>query len=178
MVPPRVAQKMSVVSVESMAFLAPGPKAAERAQPPGSGRPGGVEATGASPGTVPSWPDRPGGRGAPVGGPAGRSGVWGGVGRGAGGCDFLEALNPPLVRDGVMCCTAEAFAISLGFPPAPMRCCPSGGSKLPSSNDAPLFKMAARPQIPAALSPIADVTSLGCLHPTRASGHEVRLFGT
>ena len=70
MVPPRVAQKMSVVSVESMAFLAPGPKAAERAQPPGSGRPGGVEATGASLGTVPSWPDRPRGRGAPVGGPA------------------------------------------------------------------------------------------------------------
>ena len=68
MVPPRVAQKMSVVSVESMAFLAPGPKAAERAQPPGSGRPGGVEATGASLGTVPSWPDRPRGRGAPVGG--------------------------------------------------------------------------------------------------------------
>ena len=48
MVPPRVAQKMSVVSVESMAFLAPGLKAAERAEPPASGRPGGVEATGAS----------------------------------------------------------------------------------------------------------------------------------
>ena len=58
MVPPRVAEKMSVVSVESMAFLAPGLKAAERAHRPGSRRPGGVEATGASPGTVPScWPD-------------------------------------------------------------------------------------------------------------------------
>ena len=56
MVPPRVAQKMSIVSVESMAFLAPGPKAAERAHRPGSRRPGGVEATGASLGTVPSWP--------------------------------------------------------------------------------------------------------------------------
>ena len=110
MVPPRVSQKMSVVSVESMAFLAPGPKAAERAQPPGSRRPGGVEATGASPGTVPSWPDRPRGRGAPVGGPAGRSGVWGGVGRGAGGCDFLEALISPLVRDGLRCYSPEALA--------------------------------------------------------------------
>ena len=98
MVPPRVAQKMSVVSVESMAFLAPGPKAAERAQPPGSRRPGGVEATGASPGTVPSWPDRPRGRGAPVGGPAGRSGVWGGVGRGAGGWEFPAGGTLLLVR--------------------------------------------------------------------------------
>ena len=100
MVPPRVAKKMSVVSVESMAFLAPGLKAAERAQPPGSGRPGGVEATGASLGTVPSWPDRPRGRGAPVGGPAGRSGVWGGVGRGAGGFDFPAGGTLLLVRDG------------------------------------------------------------------------------
>ena len=65
MIPPRVAQKNSVVSVESMAFLAPGP---------------------ASAGTVPSWPDRrPGGRGAPEGGGAGQLGVWGGVGRGVGG---------------------------------------------------------------------------------------------
>ena len=105
-----MAQKMSVVSVESMAFLAPGPKAAERAHRPGSRRPGGVEATGASAGTVPSWPDRPRGRGAPVGGPAGRSGVWGGVGRGAGGCDFLQVVNPPLVRDGVRTSSAEALA--------------------------------------------------------------------
>ena len=124
MVPPRVAQKMSVVSVESMAFLAPGLKAAERAQPPGSRRPGGVEATGASAGTVPSWPDRPRGRGAPMGGPAGRSGVWGGVGRGAGGFDFREWVKSPLVRDGRLCSTAEAFAISLFFPGPPMRCCP------------------------------------------------------
>ena len=115
MAPPRVAQKtkMPVVSVEPMAFLAPGPKAAERAQPPGSGRPGGVEATGASPGTVPSWPDRPRGRGAPVGGPAGRLGVWGAVGRGAGGCDFLESLNCRRVRDGRPVYPLEALATTV-----------------------------------------------------------------
>ena len=110
MVPPRVAQKMSVVSVESMAFLAPGPKAAERAQPPGSRRPGGVEATGASVGTVPSWPDRPGGRGAPVGGPAGRSGVWGGVGGGAGGWESPAGAESWLVRDGLLVYPPEALA--------------------------------------------------------------------
>ena len=115
---------MSVVSVESMAFLAPGPKAAERAQPPGSRRPGGVEATGASPGTVPSWPDRPGGRGAPVGGPAGRSGVWGGVGPGIGGCDFLDPLYISRVRDGLLRYGVEALATTVFSADAPVRCCP------------------------------------------------------
>ena len=123
MVPPRVAQKMSVVSVESMAFLAPGLKAAERAQPPGSRRPGGVEATGASPGTVPSWPDRPRGRGAPVGGPAGRSGVWGGVGRGAGGCDFLEVVKSQLGPGLELSGSARHFAIGKKRPPPPPPCC-------------------------------------------------------
>ena len=102
-----------------MAFLAPGLKAAERAQPPGSGRPGGVEATGASLGTVPSWPDRPRGRGAPVGGPAGRSGVWGGVGRGAGGCDFLQVVKSALVRAGDPRHGGLALATTAIFTPAP-----------------------------------------------------------
>ena len=54
MVPPRLARKMSVMSVEPPARGAPGGTAAERVHRPGSRRLGGVEATGASPGVAPS----------------------------------------------------------------------------------------------------------------------------
>ena len=78
MVPPRLARKMSVMSVEPPARGAPGGTAAERAHRPGSRRLGGVEATGASPGVAPSRPHRSG----PRAGPGRRTpcarGAWGG----------------------------------------------------------------------------------------------------
>ena len=78
MVPPRLARKMSVMSVEPPARGAPGGTAAERVHRPGSRRLGGVEATGASPGVAPSRPHRSG----PRAGPGRRTpcarGAWGG----------------------------------------------------------------------------------------------------
>ena len=78
MVPPRLARKMSVMSVEPPARGAPGGIAAERVHRPGSRRLGGVEATGASPGVAPSRPHRSG----PRAGPGRRTpcarGAWGG----------------------------------------------------------------------------------------------------
>ena len=63
--PGRLAQKMSVMSVEPPARGAPGGTAAERAHRPGSQRLGGVEATGASPGVAASRPHRSGPRAGP-----------------------------------------------------------------------------------------------------------------
>ena len=57
-VPPQLARKMSVLSVDPPAPWAPGQIAAGRAHRPGSRRLGGVEAPGASPATGASWPDR------------------------------------------------------------------------------------------------------------------------
>ena len=78
MVPPRLARKMSVMSVEPPARGAPGGTAAERVHRPGSRRLGGVEATGASPGVAASRPHRSG----PRAGPGRRTpcarGAWGG----------------------------------------------------------------------------------------------------
>ena len=58
MVPPQLAQKMAVLSVDPPAPWAPGQIAAGRAHRPGSRRLGGVEAPGASPATGASCPDR------------------------------------------------------------------------------------------------------------------------
>ena len=66
MVPPRLARKMSVMSVEPPARGAPGGTAAERVHRPGSRRLGGVEATGASPGVAASRPHRSDPRAGPV----------------------------------------------------------------------------------------------------------------
>ena len=79
MVPPRLARKMSVLSVEPLALGGPGEIGAERAHRPGSRRPGGVEATGASVATADSWPDRRKGWASPEWGPALRLAVMGGI---------------------------------------------------------------------------------------------------
>ena len=69
MVPPRLARKMAVLSVDPPAPWAPGQIAAGRAHRPGSRRLGGVEAPGASPATGASWPDRRKGWASPGRGP-------------------------------------------------------------------------------------------------------------
>ena len=79
MVPPRLARKVSVLSVEPLALGGPGEIGAERAQRPGSRRLGGVEATGASVATADSWPDRRKGWASPEWGPALRLAVMGGI---------------------------------------------------------------------------------------------------
>ena len=79
MVPPRLARKMSVLSVEPLALGGPGEIGAERAQRPGSRRLGGVEATGALVATADSWPDRRKGWASPEWGPALRLAVMGGI---------------------------------------------------------------------------------------------------
>ena len=68
-VPPRLARKMSVLSVDPPAPWAPGQIAAGRAHRPSSRRLGGVEAPGASPATGASWPDRRKGWASPGRGP-------------------------------------------------------------------------------------------------------------
>ena len=68
-VPPQLARKMSVLSVDPPAPWAPGQIAAGRAHRPGSRRLGGVEAPGASPATGASWPDRRKGWASPGRGP-------------------------------------------------------------------------------------------------------------
>ena len=92
MVPPRLARKMSVMSVEPPARGAPGGIAAERVHRPGSRRLGGVEATGASPGVAPSRPHRSG----PRAGPGRRTpcarGAWGGEPAGGWASDEVRAL--------------------------------------------------------------------------------------
>ena len=75
---------MSVLSVEPLALGGPGEIGAERAHRPGSRRPGGVEATGASVATADSWPDRRKGWASPEWGPALRLAVMGGMGPGRG----------------------------------------------------------------------------------------------
>ena len=93
MVPPRLARKMSVMSVEPPARGAPGGTAAERVHRPGSRRLGGVEATGASPGVAPSRPHRSG----PRAGPGRRTpcarGAWGGERAGGWASDMPAVAN-------------------------------------------------------------------------------------
>ena len=79
MVPPQLARKMSVLSVDPPAPWAPGQIAAGRAHRPGSRRLGGVEATGALVATADSWPDRRKGWASPEWGPALRLAVMGGI---------------------------------------------------------------------------------------------------
>ena len=97
MVPPRLARKMSVMSVEPPARGAPGGTAAERVHRPGSRRLGGVEATGALLATADSWPDRRKGWASPEWGPALRLAVMGGIGPGRGA---LTSPVPQIARLG------------------------------------------------------------------------------
>ena len=94
MVPPQLARKMSVLSVDPPAPWAPGQIAAGRAHRPGSRRLGGVEAPGASPATGASWPDRRKGWASPEWGPALRLAVMGGMGPGRGGLTSSRGPTP------------------------------------------------------------------------------------
>ena len=85
MVPPRLARKMAVLSVDPPAPWAPGQIAAGRAHRPGSRRLGGVEAPGASPATGASWPDRRKGWASPGRGPVLPLAVMGGIDPDSGG---------------------------------------------------------------------------------------------
>ena len=103
MVPPRLARKMSVMSVEPPARGAPGGTAAERVHRPGSRRLGGVEATGASPGVAPSRPHRSGPRAGPVRRTPCARGAWGGEPAGGWASDMPNSLNGR--RGPVLCST-------------------------------------------------------------------------
>ena len=91
MVPARLAEKMSVMSVETSPPSAHRTIAAERVHRPGSRRLGGVEATGASPGVAPSRPHRSGPRAGPVRRTPCARGAWGGE-RAGGWASDLPAL--------------------------------------------------------------------------------------
>ena len=93
MVPPRLARKMSVMSVEPPARGAPGGTAAERVHRPGSRRLGGVEATGASPGVAASRPHRSGPRAGPVRRTPCARGAWGGERAGGWASDLPASLK-------------------------------------------------------------------------------------
>ena len=99
MVPPRVAQKMSVVSVESMAFLAPrtihgGKRPAARFSPP-RGR-GGDRGVARHRAQLAGPPEGPGGAGGGPGGPVGRMGGCRPGGWWVGGTEWVNFL---LARD-------------------------------------------------------------------------------
>ena len=91
--PGRLAQKMSVMSVETSPPSAHRTIAAERVHRPGSRRLGGVKATGASPGVAPSRPHRSG----PRAGPGRRTpcarGAWGGEPAGGWVSDMPNSLK-------------------------------------------------------------------------------------
>ena len=93
MVPPRLARKMSVMSVEPPARGAPGGTAAERVHRPGSRRLGGVEATGASPGVAASRPHRSDPRAGPVRRTPCARGAWGGERAGGWASDLPASLK-------------------------------------------------------------------------------------
>ena len=113
MVPPQLARKMSVLSVDPPAPWAPGQIAAGRAHRPGSRRLGGVEAPGASPATGASWPDRRKGWASPGRGPVLRSHAWG-LCRPRSRCaDFLEVVKSQLGPGLVLSWTGEAWAIGI-----------------------------------------------------------------
>ena len=127
MVPPRLARKMSVLSVDPPAPWAPGQIAAGRAHRPGSRRLGGVEAPGASPATGASWPDRRKGWASPGRGPVLRSHAWVRCRLRTGGPEFLEVVKSQLGPGLVLLSRPEAWAIGIFRAPAPMRCCPFFG---------------------------------------------------
>ena len=93
MVPPQLARKMSVLSVDPPAPWAPGQIAAGRAHRPGSRRLGGVEAPGASPATGASWPDRRKGWASPGRGPVLPISRGGCVDSGPGALSSLPSLT-------------------------------------------------------------------------------------
>ena len=93
MVPARLAEKMSVMSVGTSPFSAHRTIAAERVHRPGSRRLGGVEATGASPGVAPSRPHRSGPRAGPVRRTPCARGAWGGEPAGGWASDLPAVAN-------------------------------------------------------------------------------------
>ena len=121
MVPPRLARKMSVMSVEPPARGAPGGTAAERVHRPGSRRLGGVEATGASPGVAPSRPHRSG----PRAGPGRRTpcarGAWGG--ERAGGLGLRHACRRDVRGEAGLALRPVEVRLRLlvSFPPSPVE---------------------------------------------------------
>ena len=122
MAPPRPARKISVMSVEPPARGAPGGIEAERAHRPGSRRPGGVEATGASLGIVPSSPDRPRGWGPPERGAVGRLDVWGLSGLGGGWCDLPAVVLLYGGRNGALRSAIDEGACRFSSaPPKPRK---------------------------------------------------------
>merc|ERR1712138_263391 len=110
-VPPRLARKMSVLSVDPPAPWAPGQIAAGRAHRPGSRRLGGVEAPGASPATGASWPDRRKGRASPGRGPVVPLDAWGLCRLGIGGPEFLDSVKSQLGPGLGPSARGEAWAI-------------------------------------------------------------------
>ena len=121
MVPPRLARKMSVMSVEPPARGAPGGTAAERVHRPGSRRLGGVEATGASPGVAPSRPHRSDPRAGPVRRTPCARGAWGG--ERAGGLGLRLACRRELRGGaGLALLPVEVrLRLLVAFPPSPVE---------------------------------------------------------
>ena len=121
MVPPQLARKMSVLSVDPPAPWAPGQIAAGRAHRPGSRRLGGVEAPGASPATGASWPDRRKGWASPGRGPVLPLDAWGLCRPNPGGPEFPDSvkfqLGPGLGSSG----RGEAWDIAVRRAGAPLR---------------------------------------------------------
>ena len=108
-VPPRLARKMSVLSVDPPAPWAPGQIAAGRAHRPGSRRLGGVEAPGASPATGASWPDRRKGWASPGRGPVLPFARGGCVDSGSGALTSWVVLSRSWGR-GLFSCQGKATA--------------------------------------------------------------------
>ena len=104
-VPPQLARKMSVLSVDPPAPWAPGQIAAGRAHRPGSRRLGGVEAPGASPATGASWPDRRKGWASPGRGPVLPLAVMVGVDSGPGA--LSSGRPPPFSWGGRLSCAVH-----------------------------------------------------------------------
>ena len=142
MVPPRLARKMSVMSVEPPARGAPGGIAAERVHRPGSRRLGGVEATGASPGVAPSRPHRSGPRAGPVRRTPCARGAWGGEPAGGWASDLPAVVNHRRGPHAELILSADERARANGCPP-PSRKKKGTGSLL---RDAPSSKATGRPQ--------------------------------
>ena len=121
MVPPRLARKMSVMSVEPPARGAPGGTAAERVHRPGSRRLGGVEATGASPGVAASRPHRSDPRAGPVRRTPCARGAWGGEPAGGWASDLPAGADCQLVRHWPVPAALDEGACWLHLRPAQLK---------------------------------------------------------
>ena len=118
-VPPQLARKMSVLSVDPPAPWAPGQIAAGRAHRPGSRRLGGVEAPGASPATGASWPDRRKGWASPGRGPVVRISRGGCVDPNPGGPTWGVPQIAPWGRRLSSFCEQSTASTTGGFRPGP-----------------------------------------------------------